>query len=66
MYIALGKKRKVGTATYTNKQTSPGKNVAARLGGAVGIAGGAAAVSRKAVWYDLRLASLLTHLFQIV
>jgi len=51
-------KRKVGTTTYTNLTWE--NNFAARLGGAVGIG---AAASRKAVWWDLRLASLLTHLF---
>jgi len=38
------------------------RNWVASLSGAVGIKLGAAA-SRKAVWWDLRLASLLTHLF---
>jgi len=38
MHITPGKKRKVGTATYTNLTWE--KNFAARLGGAVGIGGG--------------------------
>jgi len=39
-----------------------GKNFAARLGGQSELG---AAASRKAVWWDLRLASLLTHLFDL-
>jgi len=59
MHIASGKERKVGTATYTHltwrKKTS--------RQGSVGQSELAAAALLKAVWCDLRLARLLTHLF---
>ena len=52
------KKEKLGQRPI---QISPGeKNFAARLGVQSELGAG---TSRKAVWWDLRLASLLTHLF---
>jgi len=53
--------KKVGTPTYTNltwEKTS--------RRGLVGQSELGAAVSRKAVWWDLCLVSLLTHLFNFV
>jgi len=46
--------------TYTDCMWE--KNFVARLGGQSELG---AAVSRKAMWWDLRLASLLTHLLNV-